>query len=157
MRAGQCVGAADCGVAQRSQHACDHHRETAAPAARKRSFGFETRMLHAGHIPDAVVGARAVPIYQTTSFVVDHTEIAAQLFELKQYGNIHTRIGNPSSAVFEERIASLEGAIGAVVPRIRAHFAEGETIGPPSGARSHDSPDGVIPAVSRAPGRRPRA
>ena len=71
-------------------------------------------MLHAGHIPDAAVGARAVPIYQTTSFVFDDTEMAAQLFELRQYGNIYTRIGNPTTAVFEERIASLEGATGAL-------------------------------------------
>ncbi|MBL9207019.1 MAG: O-acetylhomoserine aminocarboxypropyltransferase/cysteine synthase [Opitutaceae bacterium] len=71
-------------------------------------------MVHAGHIPDAVSGARAVPIYQTTSFVFDDAEQAAQLFELKQYGNIYTRISNPTTAVFEERIASLEGATGAV-------------------------------------------
>ena len=71
-------------------------------------------MLHAGHIPDAVVGARAVPIYQTTSFVFDDTEMAAQLFELRQYGNIYTRIGNPTTAVFEERVASLESATGAL-------------------------------------------
>jgi len=77
-------------------------------------FGFETRMLHAGHVPDAEVGARAVPIYQTTSFVFDDPETAAQLFELKQYGNIYTRIGNPTTAVFEERVASLENATGAV-------------------------------------------
>ena len=71
-------------------------------------------MLHAGHIPDAVTGARAVPIYQTTSYVFDNTDYAAQLFELKQYGNIYTRINNPTNAVFEERIASLEGGTGAV-------------------------------------------
>ena len=83
-----------------------------APDPRK--FGFETRMVHAGHIPDAVTGARAAPIYQTTSFVFDDAEHAAQLFELKEYGNIYTRISNPTTAVFEERIASLEGATGAV-------------------------------------------
>jgi O-acetylhomoserine (thiol)-lyase len=77
-------------------------------------FGFETRMLHAGHIPDPVVGARAVPIYQTTSYVFDDTDTAAQLFELKQYGNIYTRIGNPTTAVFEERLASLENGTGAL-------------------------------------------
>lgn len=82
--------------------------------ASKRQFGFETRMLHAGHIPDAVTGARAVPIYQTTSYVFDNTDYAAQLFELKQYGNIYTRINNPTTAVFEERIASLENGTGAV-------------------------------------------
>jgi O-acetylhomoserine (thiol)-lyase len=80
----------------------------------KRKFGFETRMLHAGHIPDPVTGARAVPIYQTTSYVFEDTDKAAQLFELKQYGNIYTRINNPTTAVFEERIASLENATGAV-------------------------------------------
>jgi O-acetylhomoserine (thiol)-lyase len=79
-----------------------------------RQFGFETRMLHAGHVPDALTGARAVPIYQTTSYVFDDAETAAQLFELKQYGNIYTRIGNPTTAVFEERLASLENATGAV-------------------------------------------
>ena len=80
----------------------------------KRSFGFETRMLHAGHIPDGETGSRAVPIYQTTSYVFEDTDKAAQLFELKQYGNIYTRINNPTTAVFEERIASLEGGTGAL-------------------------------------------
>src|SRR5437016_652212 len=80
----------------------------------RRQFGFETRMLHAGHVPDALVGARAVPIYQTTSYVFDDADTAAQLFELKQYGNIYTRIGNPTTAVLEERLASLENATGAV-------------------------------------------
>ncbi|MCB0009891.1 MAG: O-acetylhomoserine aminocarboxypropyltransferase/cysteine synthase, partial [Anaerolineales bacterium] len=80
----------------------------------KRKFGFETRMLHAGHIPDPQTGARAVPIYQTTSYVFDDTSYAAQLFELKQYGNIYTRINNPTTAVFEERVASLENATGAL-------------------------------------------
>src|SRR5271170_6357956 len=82
--------------------------------ANPRKFGFETRMVHAGHVPDAVTGARAVPIYQTTSYVFDSPDQAAQLFELKQYGDIYTRISNPTTAVFEERIASLEGATGAL-------------------------------------------
>src|SRR5580658_1182952 len=85
---------------------------TQGPTPRK--FGFETRMVHAGHVPDANTGARAVPIYQTTSYVFDSPDYAAQLFELKQYGNIYTRISNPTTAVFEERIASLEGATGAL-------------------------------------------
>src|SRR5580658_2377937 len=71
-------------------------------------------MLHAGQIPDPHVGARAVPIYQTTSYVFESTEEAAHLFELKQYGNIYSRISNPTTAVFEERMASLEGGTGAV-------------------------------------------
>jgi O-acetylhomoserine (thiol)-lyase len=86
---------------------------TRPPPARK--FGFETRMVHAGHVPDALTGARAVPIYQTTSYVFDSPDQAAQLFELKQYGNIYTRISNPTTAVLEERLASLEGATGALV------------------------------------------
>ena len=78
------------------------------------SFGFRTRALHAGGTPDAVHGARAVPIYQTTSFVFKDTDDAAKLFALQKYGNIYSRIGNPTVAAFEERIASLEGGIGAV-------------------------------------------
>ena len=80
----------------------------------KRTFGFETRMLHAGHIPDAETGARAVPIYMTSSYVFKNTDQAAQLFDLKQYGNIYTRISNPTTATFEERLASLENGTGAV-------------------------------------------
>ncbi|HEY0867753.1 MAG TPA: O-acetylhomoserine aminocarboxypropyltransferase/cysteine synthase family protein [Fimbriimonas sp.] len=79
-----------------------------------RKFGFETRMLHSGQIPDPHVGARAVPIYQTTSYVFENTDEAAHLFELKQYGNIYSRISNPTTAVFEERMASLENGTGAV-------------------------------------------
>ncbi len=71
-------------------------------------------MLHAGHVPDPHTGARAVPIYQTTSYVFYDPDYAAQLFELKQYGNIYTRINNPTNAVLEERVASLEGGTGAV-------------------------------------------
>jgi len=79
-----------------------------------RKFGFKTRALHAGSVPDPVYGARAVPIYQTTSFVFEDTKDAANLFALEKYGNIYSRIGNPTVAAFEERIASLEGGIGAV-------------------------------------------
>ncbi|WP_218711639.1 O-acetylhomoserine aminocarboxypropyltransferase/cysteine synthase family protein [Arthrobacter sp. BF1] len=78
------------------------------------SFGFRTRALHAGGTPDSEHGARAVPIYQTTSFVFKDTDDAANLFALQKYGNIYSRIGNPTVAAFEERIASLEGGIGAV-------------------------------------------
>ena len=78
------------------------------------TFGFRTRALHAGGTPDAATGARAVPIYQTTSFVFDDTKDAANLFALQKYGNIYSRIGNPTVAALEERIASLEGGIGAV-------------------------------------------
>ena len=79
-----------------------------------REFGFATRTLHAGQQPDAATGARAVPIYQTTSFVFEDSDHAAQLFGLQRFGNIYTRIMNPTTAVFEERMASLEGGIGAL-------------------------------------------
>jgi O-acetylhomoserine (thiol)-lyase len=77
-------------------------------------FGFRTRALHAGTPPDPTTGARAMPIYLSTSFVFDSTEHAAELFALRTYGNIYSRIGNPTVAAFEERMASLEGGIGAV-------------------------------------------
>jgi O-acetylhomoserine (thiol)-lyase len=77
-------------------------------------FGFRTRALHAGTPPDPATGARALPIYLTTSFVFDSTEHAAELFALRTYGNIYSRIGNPTVAAFEERMASLEGGLGAV-------------------------------------------
>ncbi|WP_127131465.1 O-acetylhomoserine aminocarboxypropyltransferase/cysteine synthase family protein [Georgenia sp. SYP-B2076] len=77
-------------------------------------FGFRTRALHAGGTPDAEHGARAVPIYQSTSFVFSSTDDAANLFALQKYGNIYSRISNPTVAAFEERVASLEGGIGAV-------------------------------------------
>ncbi|MGZ4675090.1 MAG: bifunctional o-acetylhomoserine/o-acetylserine sulfhydrylase [Acidimicrobiia bacterium] len=77
-------------------------------------WGFETRQVHAGAEPDPTTGARAVPIYQTTSFVFRDTEHAANLFGLAELGNIYTRIMNPTQAVFEERVASLEGGIGAL-------------------------------------------
>jgi len=77
-------------------------------------FGFRTRALHAGAPPDPATGARALPLYMSTSFVFDSTEHAAELFALRTYGNIYTRIGNPTVAAFEERMASLEGGLGAV-------------------------------------------
>ena len=74
-----------------------------------RKFGFETLALHAGQIPDAATGARAAPIYQTTSFVFDSAEHAASLFNLQTFGNVYSRISNPTVAVLEERVAALEG------------------------------------------------
>lgn len=82
--------------------------------ASTRSLGFATRSLHAGHTPDASSHARAVPIYQTTSFVFDNSEHAAALFSLQQFGNIYTRIMNPTTDVFEQRVASLEGGMAAL-------------------------------------------
>ncbi len=79
-----------------------------------REYGFRTRAIHAGNIPDPVTGARALPIYQTTAFVFDDTADAAARFALQKYGNIYSRLANPTVASFEERIASLEGGLGAV-------------------------------------------
>ena len=81
---------------------------------KERNFKFETLQLHAGQEPDPTTGARAVPIYQTTSYQFDDTEHAATLFALKEFGNIYTRIMNPTSDVFEKRIAALEGGAAAV-------------------------------------------
>jgi len=80
----------------------------------KTNFGLGTRALHAGQRPDPTTGSRAVPIHQTTSFVFDSTEHAANLFALKEMGNIYTRIGNPTTGVLEERLAELDGGIGAL-------------------------------------------
>src|ERR1700690_2657839 len=77
-------------------------------------WGFRTRAVHAGNRPDATTGARAVPIYQTTAFVFEDSADAADLFALQKYGNVYTRIANPTVAAFEERVANLEGGIGAV-------------------------------------------
>jgi len=79
-----------------------------------REFGFETRQLHAGQRPDPNTGARAVPIFQTTSYVFEDPESAAAYFNLQEYGNTYSRIMNPTVAVLEERVASLEGAAGGV-------------------------------------------
>ena len=82
--------------------------------ASDRPFGFATRALHAGQQPDSETGARAVPVYQTTSYVFEDTAHAAALFNLQRLGNIYTRIMNPTTAVFEERMASLERGVGAL-------------------------------------------
>ena len=79
-----------------------------------RDFGFDTRAIHAGQRPDPYTGARAVPIYQTTSYVFEDVESAAAYFNLQEYGNTYSRIVNPTVAVLEERVASLEGGAGAV-------------------------------------------
>jgi O-acetylhomoserine (thiol)-lyase len=79
-----------------------------------RELGFATKSLHAGHTPDSASHARAVPIYQTTSFTFDNSDHAAALFGLQQFGNIYTRIMNPTTDVFEQRVAALEGGIAGL-------------------------------------------
>ena len=79
-----------------------------------RKFGFDTLSLHAGQIPDAATGSRAVPIYQTTSYVFDSAEHAASRFNLQTFGNVYSRLSNPTVAALEERVAALEGGRAAV-------------------------------------------
>lgn len=79
-----------------------------------REFGIETRCLHAGQMPDAATSSRAVPLYQTAAYTFDDSDHAASLFNLQTFGNIYTRLMNPTTAVFEERMASLEGGRAAV-------------------------------------------
>ncbi|HZG27005.1 MAG TPA: PLP-dependent transferase, partial [Ensifer sp.] len=76
--------------------------------------GFSTLAVHAGAKPDPTTGARATPIYQTTSFVFNDADHAAALFGLQQFGNIYTRIMNPTQAVLEEKVAALEGGTAAL-------------------------------------------
>src|SRR6267154_1796222 len=82
--------------------------------APERQMGFATKSLHAGHTPDKASLARAVPIYQRTSFVFENSSHAAALFALQQFGNIYSRIMNPTTDVFEQRVAALEGGVAAL-------------------------------------------
>ena len=80
----------------------------------ERRFQPETLAIHAGQIPDAATGARALPIYQTTSFVFDSADHAASLFNLQTFGNVYSRLSNPTVAALEERVAALEGGRAAI-------------------------------------------
>ncbi len=88
---------------------------TSSNGKTSRQFSFNTQALHAGYTPDPTTGSRAVPIYQTTSYQFRDSDHAAALFALQEAGNIYTRIMNPTNDVFEQRIAALEGGIGALV------------------------------------------
>src|SRR5512135_2042915 len=101
-----------------------------------RQLGFTTRQLHAGQQPDPTTGSRAVPIYQTTSYQFKDTEHAARLFALQEFGNIYTRIMNPTSDVFEQRVASLEGGVGALAAS-SGHAAQTMAIFSLCGAGDH--------------------
>ena len=105
-----------------------------------KEWGFRTRAIHAGNIPDAVTGARALPIYQTSAFVFDDTADAAARFALQKYGNIYSRLANPTVASFEERIASPRGR-----PRRRRHRH------PVSARSSSPSPRSPAPATTSSP------
>ena len=92
-----------------------------------RKFGFATQQLHAGYSPDPVTGSRAVPLYQTTSYQFKNTEHAANLFALKELGNIYTRLMNPTTDVLEQRIAALEGGVAALAAS-SGHAAQAQAI-----------------------------
>jgi O-acetylhomoserine (thiol)-lyase len=87
---------------------------TGPPDGAGREYGFDTLAVHAGQRVDPVTGSRAMPIHQTTSYVFEDAQHAADLFDLNRFGHIYTRIMNPTTAVFEERVASLEGGVGAL-------------------------------------------
>jgi len=93
----------------------------------KPNFGFSTRQLHAGYAPDPTTGSRAVPLYQTTSYQFKSTEHAANLFALKELGNIYTRLMNPTTDVLEQRLASLEGGVAALAAS-SGHAAQAQAI-----------------------------
>ena len=101
-----------------------------------RKYGFATRQLHSGYSPDPTTGSRAVPIYQTTSYQFKSTEHAANLFALKELGNIYTRLMNPTTDVLEQRIADLEGGVGAVAAS-SGHAAQAQAIFTLLGAGDH--------------------
>ena len=106
----------------------DKPTPTGARVEEDRAFGFETRQLHAGQRPDPNTGARAVPIFQTTSYVFEDPESAAAYFNLQEYGNTYSRIMNPTVAVFEERVANLEGGAGGGRVRQRDRRAGGRAV-----------------------------
>jgi O-acetylhomoserine (thiol)-lyase len=99
-------------------------------------LGFNTRQVHAGQTPDPTTGARAVPIYQTTSYQFRDTEHASRLFALQEFGNIYTRIMNPTTDVFEKRLADLEGGVGALATS-SGHAAQAQAIFTLAGAGDH--------------------
>ena len=96
-------------------------------SANTRKYGFSTQQLHAGYSPDPTTGSRAVPIYQTTSYQFKSTEHAANLFALKELGNIYTRLMNPTTDVLEQRLAALEGGVAAVAAA-SGHAAQAQAI-----------------------------
>ncbi len=124
--AGENARSAESGVAV-LRHSCGPGSELMADRA-PRTLGFHTRAVHAGARPEPVTGARAIPIFQTTSYVFEDADAAAAYFNLQEYGNTYSRIMNPTVAAFEERIANLEGGVGARCVRERPRGANGGAV-----------------------------
>ena len=122
--------------------------DTSSRGEEARDFGFETRQLHAGQRPDPNTGARAVPIFQTTSYVFEDPESAAAYFNLQEYGNTYSRIMNPTVAVFEERVGNLEGGAGARGVRQRDRRAGGRAVHAAAAGR----PRGLVHGALRRDG-----
>ena len=99
-----------------------------------KNYGFDTLMVHAGTQPDPETHSVALPIYQTTAYTFDSTEHAARLFELKEPGNIYTRLSNPTVDALERRVAALDGGIGALALRVGAR-GDGPHLSEPRAAR----------------------
>ena len=119
--------------------ASDHHHQQQRLVRRNtmsadRKPGFNTLAIHAGAHPDPATGARATPIYQTTSYVFENVDHAAALFNLETFGNIYTRINNPTQAVLEERIAALEGGTAGACRGLRTR-STGDRVSCADGAR----------------------
>ena len=125
-----------------------NQNEENRPMSDDRQLGFNTRQLHAGQEPDPTTGSRAVPIYQTTSYQFRDTEHAANLFALQELGNIYTRIMNPTTDVLEQRMASLEGGVGALAAS-SGHAAQ--THGDPDPVQRRRSHRQQQPACTAAP------
>lgn len=102
------------GAHENDAHENGAHKETADESTEAPSYRFETLQVHAGHEPDPTTRARAVPIYASTSFTFEDADHGADLFALKEFGNIYTRIMNPTNDAFEKRVAALEGGVGAL-------------------------------------------
>ena len=102
--------------------------------ASEKQFGFGTQAVHVGQRPDPMTGSRAVPIYQTSAYIFEDTDQAANLFALQRFGNVYSRIMNPTVAVFEERIAALENGIGAAATGDQSLYGQ---VSPAFGAFYH--------------------
>src|SRR5260221_3485444 len=112
----------------------------------------DTLAVHAGQSPDPATGARAVPIYQTASYVFPDTDTAAALFNMETPGHVYSRLSNPTVAVFEERIAAFEGGAGAIAPprgQAGLPLAIGTPLGPDRAPGASSSPYGRFPHIPR--------